>query len=98
MEDKRLHQRFPSGPLKVHPWHHNMLGTYILAVVTSISMISTIFFAWNSSQEEPHIPTLVAKSPERTILILNVLSQVTLHSLAEFTTVVLDATRWALAC
>ena len=75
----------------------NQIATYLIAIITLICMISTIVFAYNSSLETPLLPTLVAKSPERTILILNIMSQVTLFSLAELTTVTMDATRWALA-
>jgi hypothetical protein len=44
------------------------------------------------------VVSLVAKNPQNTILILNVLSQVTLFFLSELTKLVLEATRWALAC
>jgi len=69
-----------------------------IAFITAICLTATIFFAYNCSLEQPRLPALVAKSPERTILILNVLSQVTLFFLADLTSLVLDATRWALAC
>ena len=69
-----------------------------IAFITAICLTATIFFAYNCSLEQPRVPALVAKSPERTILILNVLSQVTLFFLADLTSLVLDATRWALAC
>jgi hypothetical protein len=76
----------------------NRLTAPLIAILTAICMSSTIFFAYNSSLEEPHLAPLVAKNPARTILILNVMSQVTLFALAELTTLVMDATRWALAC
>jgi hypothetical protein len=75
----------------------SLMAVYIFAIVTVISISSTIFFAYNSSLESPYLAALVAKSPERTILILNIMSQLSLHFLAELTTLVLDATRWALA-
>jgi hypothetical protein len=71
---------------------------FIIAFITAICLTTTIFFAYNVSLEQPRLPSLVAKSPERTILILNVLSQVTLFFLAELTSLVLEASRWALAC
>lgn len=71
---------------------------FVIAFITAICLAATIFFAYNCSLEQPRVPALVSKSPERTILILNVLSQVTLFFLADLTSLVLDATRWALAC
>jgi hypothetical protein len=71
---------------------------FTIALITAICLTATIFFAYNSSLEQPRLPSLVAKSPERTILILNVMSQLTLFFLAQFTSLVLEATRWALAC
>jgi hypothetical protein len=70
----------------------------LIAITTAICMTFTIFFAYNSSLEHPHMASLVAKTPARTILILNLLSQITLFFLAELTTLVMDVTRWALAC
>jgi hypothetical protein len=72
--------------------------TLTLLCVTTLCMVFTIFFAYNNSLENPHVPALVANSPQRSILILNFASQLTLFSLAELTYSVLDATRWALAC
>src|SRR5213592_3876402 len=72
--------------------------TYTMAIITAICITSTIFFAYNSSLEKPLVASLVAKRPARTILVLNVMSQITLLSLAELTTLVMDAIRWALAC
>lgn len=75
----------------------NLWITTVLACITAIFMGFTMFFAYNSSMQQPYSPAFVAKSPERTILILNLLSQLTLFSLAELTSSVLDCTRWALA-
>lgn len=71
---------------------------FIVAFLTALSLIATNFFAYNSSLPQPTLPSLLPKTPSRTILILNVLSQITFFFLAEFTSQVLDATRWALAC
>jgi hypothetical protein len=68
-----------------------------LAASTVLSMTVTIFYAYNSSLEQPHIASLVARSPGRSILILNALSQFTLFFLAELTTCTMDVLRWALA-
>ena len=76
----------------------NRLAAITVATITVICMTVTIFFAYNCSQEHPRLPGLVAKTPQRTIVILNVLSQLTLFVLAELTTLTMEATRWALAC
>ena len=76
----------------------NRLATLVIAFFTVVFMTSTIFFAYNSYLEQPLVPSLVAKTPGRTILILNVMSQFTLFFLAELTRMAMDATRWALAC
>jgi hypothetical protein len=76
----------------------NKFITLVIAIITALCMTCTIFYAYNGSLEEPHIASLVAKTPERTILILNIMSQITLFSLAELTTLAMDATRWSLAC
>ena len=70
----------------------------LAAIITTVCLTATIFFAYNSSLDHPILTSLVAKSPQRTILILNIMSQVTLFFLAELTKLVLEATRWALAC
>lgn len=76
----------------------NKFIAFLIAILTAVCMTSTIFYAYNSSLDDPHIASLVAKTPERTILILNIMSQLTLLFLAELTTLAMDATRWALAC
>ncbi len=60
-------------------------------------MISTVFFVYNSSIDEPYVASLVAERPDRTILVLNILSQIMLHCLAELMTLMMDTTRWAVA-
>jgi hypothetical protein len=75
----------------------NKFITFMITITTAVCMTFTIFFAYNSSLEHPHMASLVAKTPGRTILILNLLSQITLFFLAELTALVMDATRWALA-
>jgi hypothetical protein len=44
------------------------------------------------------VPALIAKSPQRSIIIFNIASQLTMFSLAELTYSVFDATRWTLGC
>lgn len=72
--------------------------TIAIAFFTAILMTFTIFFAWNSSLVNPMLELFVSKSPQRSILILNVASHLTLCALQELTLCVFDAIRWALAC
>ena len=76
----------------------NQLTTFVVAILTALCMTFTIFFAANSSLENPILTSFVSKTPETSILILNLASQITLFALAELTSSVLEATRWALAC
>jgi len=69
-----------------------------MVVITGVCLLCTIFFAYNSSVEQPFLPALVAKTPQRTILVLNVISQISLFCLAEMTRLVMDAVRYSLAC
>jgi hypothetical protein len=71
--------------------------TLIVSCVTAVCMSFTIFFAYNSSMETPVSTKLIFSNPERSILALNVLSQVTIFFLHELMTSVLKATRWAFA-
>ena len=71
--------------------------TIVMAFITAILMSFTIFFAYNSSLENPMLSLFVSKNPERSIVILNLASHLTLCALAELTSSVFDAIRWALA-
>jgi hypothetical protein len=73
-------------------------STLILATLTVGCMAFTIFFAYNSSLELPISSKLIFNRPEKSILVLNIASQITIFCLAELTTCVLDAIRWAFAC
>jgi hypothetical protein len=77
---------------------HKQGVTLGLAVITALCMSFTIFFAYNSSLEQPYLSSLITQTPERSILILNLASHLTLFALGELTSSVLEATRWALAC
>ena len=72
--------------------------TLLTAFFTASCMSFTIFFAYNSSLEQPISSKLIFTRPERSILILNIASQVTIFSLAELTSAVFGQIRWALAC
>jgi hypothetical protein len=71
--------------------------TLILATLTAGCMAFTIFFAYNSSLELPISSKLIFNRPEKSILVLNIASQITIFCLAELTICVLDAVRWAFA-
>jgi hypothetical protein len=43
-------------------------------------------------------PRLIFSRPERSILVLNIASQLTIFCLAELTSCVFEAVRWAIAC
>jgi hypothetical protein len=95
----RLYEKDPDMKSQRSPnriRHHAV--TIILAIVTTLLMSFTIFFAYNSSLQTPMLSLFVSKSPTRSILILNVVSHLTLCALAELTCSVFDAIRWALAC
>jgi hypothetical protein len=73
-------------------------STLLLASLTAGVMAFTIFFAYNSSLEQPISSRLIFSRPERSILLLNIFSQLTIFCLAELTSCVFDALRWTLAC
>ena len=77
---------------------HQQRSTLLLACLTAGFMAFTIFFAYNSSLEHPVSPRLIFSRPERSILLLNIASQLTIFCLAELTSCVLEAIRWAFAC
>ena len=72
--------------------------TLILAYSTAICISFTIYFAYNSSMERPLSTCLIFERPERTILTLNIASQITVFLLGELTISVLEVIRWAFAC
>ena len=73
-------------------------STLLLACLTAGFMAFTIFFAYNSSLEQPMSSILIFSRPERSILVLNIASQLTIFCLAELTACVFEAIRWAIAC
>jgi hypothetical protein len=93
-EEEKPQRQSPRGCLSLR----NQFVTLILAVLTAMTMTFTIFFAYNSSLERPFLSSFVPKTPERSILILNLTLQITLFILGELTSSVFEATRWALAC
>lgn len=95
--DNRQSRFDPSGEDFPSPIRQQSF-TLIVACVTAACLAFTVFFAYNSSMEHPVSTTLIFQNPERSILALNVLSQITIFCLAELTTSVLEATRWAFAC
>ena len=89
---RRIEYEFHESPFRQQRF------TLLLAVLTAICMSFTAFFAYNSSLEHPISSKLIFENPERSILVLNIASQVTIFCLAELTSSVLEATRWAFAC
>jgi hypothetical protein len=75
----------------------NQIPILCLAVLTAIVMTFTVFLAINSTLEHPVSQRLVATTPERSILVLNIASQITIFLLAETTHWVFEAVRWAMA-
>jgi hypothetical protein len=78
--------------------HQQQFFTLLLVILTALTMSFTVFFAYNSSLPEPISRNLIFAKPERSILVLNLASQITIFCLAELTSSVLEVLRWALAC
>lgn len=72
--------------------------TILSSILMATSMSFTVFFTYNSSLEHPVSSKLIFENPERSILVLNIASQVTIFYLAELTSSILEASRWAFAC
>jgi hypothetical protein len=72
--------------------------TILMAVITSFLLGATIFFAYNCSLAQPVAPALRFAVPERNVFVLTLLTQLTIFSLAELTSTVLDLVRWAFSC
>lgn len=87
-----LPDRVPDSPIR------RQRLTLLLAVLSVASMSFTVFFAYNSSSEQPVSSMLIFERPERSILVLNIVSQITIYCLAELTLSVFDSVRWAFAC
>src|SRR5579862_4231149 len=104
--DREIHsertalQYNPRGPPPQVDFHSplwNQAFTFGIAFITTLMMAFTIFFAYNCSLEHPVAPFLIFKSPSTSILVLNIVSQLTIFCLSEMTIWVLEALRWALA-
>ena len=80
--------------------HHRQwqIFTLLLVFLTALTLSLTVFFAYNSSLPVPMSRKLIFAKPERSILVLNLASQITIFCLAELTSSVLEVLRWALAC
>jgi hypothetical protein len=93
IDEKEAETSHASTPVRIR----RQSLTIIIAFVTASLMCFTIFFAYNSSLANPMLSLFVSKSPERSILILNVASHLTLFALAELISSVCDTVRWVLA-
>ena len=89
---RRFEYEFHGSPLRQQRF------TILLSVLTAVSLSFTVLFTYNSSLEHPVSSRLIFDRPERSILVLNIASQVTILFLAELTSSVLEAARWAFAC
>jgi len=100
MENLALSPLSASAPLD--RVHHSPFRQYrftlILALFSTISVSFTVFFAYNSSLEQPVSSKLIFAKPERSVFMLNLLTQITIFCLAEVTSTVFDAIRWVMAC
>jgi hypothetical protein len=76
-------------------WNHRAI--WLLAVFTCAAVAFTIFFAYNSSLDIPRSQQLIFRSPQRTILALNILSQVTIFLLGLLTDSMFARVRWGFA-
>lgn len=72
--------------------------TIVLSYATAVCIALTIFYAYNGCLDRPIFSALIAKRPQQSILILNILSQATIFLLCELTTSIFEITRWAFAC
>jgi hypothetical protein len=72
--------------------------TWILALLTMVWILFTIYFAYNSSMDQPKAPLLIFTNPQNTILTLTILSHVTVLLLEAMTSSALESVRWAFAC
>jgi len=68
-----------------------------LAFLSTLCLSITVFFAYNCSLPQPVSSKLMFKTPGNSVLVLNVLSQVTMFCLAELALCVLGVLRWAFA-
>jgi hypothetical protein len=73
-------------------------STLLVALATALLLSFTIFFAYNSSLQQPYLSLFVSKHPSRSVLILNIASHLTLFCLADLMATVLESVRWTLAC
>src|SRR5271170_88579 len=83
--------RVPQTPVQQHRF------TLLWSFLTAISVSVTVFFAYNSSLDKPVSSRFIFTRPERTIFVLNVLTQITIFCLTEVTLTVFDALRWVFA-
>lgn len=73
-------------------------GILVIACLTTGVLSFTFFFACNISAETPVASDLIFDQPQRSVLALNILSQISMFLLYELTTSLLESIRWTLAC
>ena len=75
----------------------NHWPTLTLAIVTAFVLCFTLFFAYNSSLDNPLLARLVFDKPQRSILLLNIASQWSMFCLGSLTSNIFNTIRWTFA-
>jgi hypothetical protein len=98
MEDNRLLFERSSAHHRVRRQALGQRSFSLFLALLAIAFLSvTIFFAYNYSSPQPISSKLMFKEPGHSILLLNILSQMTMFCLTELAFCVLDVLRWAFA-
>ena len=87
----------PAQPRVCHQALKQRSFSLFLSLLAIVSLSVTIFFAYNYSLPQPLSSKLVFQNPGRSILLLNLLSQISTFCLAELASCVLSILRWAFA-
>ena len=84
-----------SKATKLRPVWRQLFLPWMLVLLSASWIIFTFYFAYNCTVHDPPSPSLVFAKPEKTILLLSLLSQGTIFLLGELSAAVLEAVRWA---
>jgi hypothetical protein len=82
-------------PLK--PTWRQFLITWLTTLLLGLVVLFTIYFAWNSTLNNPQSPNLIFATPGHTIIALTVLSHITVLLLQTTMGNVFEAVRWSSA-
>jgi hypothetical protein len=97
MENGQLTASFQPEPVAPKSPSRQHCSTLLVACLSGICIFFTVFFAFNCSLDRPLSQKFTFQKPERSILVLNILSQLSMFLLAELTIGVFDMIRWAQA-